>query len=142
MTAYKINNKWKKTTVEDNFLFHKDKNYYLQCETVWRTGEFIIRPTKDEAIPNNEMKDICISDYEDWELWETWDGCSFDIYVIPATNVKMTEQEKQAIKDEIYEASNSEFIINFLEDKRGWVMEDTEYRIDDEFEVTEMKDDA
>ena len=88
------------------------------------------------------MKDICISDYEDWELWETWDGCSFDIYVIPATNVKMSEQEKQSIKDEIYEASNSENIINFLEDERGWVMEDTEYRIDDEFEVAEIKDDA
>ena len=142
MTAYKINNKWKKTTVEDNFLHHKDKNYYLQCETVWRTGEFIIRPTEDEEIPNEEMKDICISDYEDWELWETWDGCAFDIYVIPATNVSMSEEEKQAIKDEIYEASNYEFVIDFLEEKRGWEMTDTEYRIDDVFEVTEMGDDG
>ena len=142
MTAYKINNKWKKTTVEDNFLHNKDKNYYLQCETVWRTGEVIIRPTEDEEIPNEKMKDICISDYEDWELWETWDGCAFDIYVIPATNVSMSEEEKQTIKDEIYEASNYEFVIDFLEEKRGWEMTDTEYRIDDVFEVTEMGDDG
>ena len=142
MTAYKINNKWKKTTVEDNFLHHKDKNDYLQCETVWRTGEFVIRPTEDEEIPNEKMKDICISDYEDWELWETWDGCSFDIYVIPATNVSMSEEEKQSIKDEIYEASNHEFVIDFLELKRGWEMTDTEYRIDDAIEVTEMRDDG
>ena len=140
MTAYKINNKWKKTTVEDNFLHNKDKNYYLQCETVWRTGEFIIRPTADEEIPNEEMKDICISDYEQWELWETWDGCAFDIYVIPATNVSMTEEEKKSIKDEIYEASDGEFIMNFLEDQRGWEMTDTEYRIDDAIEVEELTD--
>ena len=140
MTAYKINNKWKKTTVEDNFLYHKDKNYYLQCETVWRTGEFIIRPTADEEIPNEKMKDICISDYEDWELWETWDGCAFDIYVIPATNVSMSEEEKQSIKDEIYEASNHEFVIDFLEEQRGWEMTDTEYRIDDAIEVEELTD--
>ena len=140
MTAYKINNKWKKTTVEDNFLHHKDKNYYLQCETVWRTGEFVIRPTEDEEIPNEKMKDICISDYEDWELWETWDGCAFDIYVIPATNVSMSEEEKQAIKDEIYEASNYEFVIDFLEEQRGWEMTDTEYRIDDAIEVEELTD--
>ena len=55
---------------------------------------------------------------------------------------EMIRIEKQSIKDEIYEASNSEYIINFLEDERGWVMEDTEYRIDDEFEVAEIKDDA
>lgn len=140
MTAYKINNKWKKTTVEDNFLHNKDKNYYLQCETVWRTGEFIIRPTEDEEIPNEKMKDICISDYEDWELWETWDGCAFDIYVIPATNVSMSEEEKQTIKDEIYEASNHEFVIDFLEEQRGWEMTDTEYRIDDAIEVEELTD--
>ena len=140
MTAYKINNKWKKTTVEDNFLYHKDKNYYLQCETVWRTGEFIIRPTEDEEIPNEKMKDICISDYEDWELWETWDGCAFDIYVIPATNVSMSEEEKQTIKDEIYEASNHEFVIDFLEEQRGWEMTDTEYRIDETKEVEELTD--
>lgn len=143
MTAYKINNRWKKTTVEDNFLWHKDiKDYYLQCETVWRTGEFVIRPTKDEVVPNNKMKDICISDYEDWELWETWDGCAFDIYVIPAINVKMTEQEKQKIRDEIYEASNHEFVIDFLEEKRGWEMTDTEYRIEGEIDVEELKDDG
>ena len=140
MTAYKINNKWKKTTVEDNFLHNKDKNYYLQCETVWRTGEFIIRPTADEEIPNEKMKDICISDYEDWELWETWDGCAFDIYVIPATNVNMSEEEKQTIKDGIYEASNHEFVIDFLEEQRGWEMTDTEYRIDDAIEVEELTD--
>mgnify|MGYP003331933082 FL=1 len=140
MTAYKINNKWKKTTVEDNFLHNKDKNYYLQCETVWRTGEFIIRPTADEEIPNEEMKDICISDYEQWELWETWDGCAFDIYVIPATNVSMTEEEKKLIKDEIYEESNGEFIVDFQEEQRGWEMTDTEYRIDDAIEVEELTD--
>jgi hypothetical protein len=73
-------------------------------------------------------------------LWETWDGCAFDIYVIPATNVSMTEEEKKQIKDEIYEASNGEFIVDFLEEQRGWEMTDTEYRIDDAIEVEELTD--
>ncbi len=70
------------------------------------------------------------------------------IWVDPESRKKGISQllfdgtEKQAIKDAIWTCLLSTTKAAEEEEKRGWEMTDTEYRIDDVFEVTEMGDDG
>ncbi len=123
---YIVRNKGRKNVEEEEIFNHPDKNYEIHVLTGFRSGVFVIRPEEGEEVPNDEMEGIVISDYADWELDETIDGWYQNITVVPDKGVEMSEEEKDAILEDIEEAE--EGYLSFMLD-RGWDTLETNYTI-------------
>ncbi len=123
---YIVRNKGRKNVEEEEIFNHFDEHYSVNVLTAFRSGVFVIRPEEGEEVPNDEMEGIVISDYADWELDETIDGWYQNITVVPDKGVEMSEEEKDAILEDIEEAE--EGYLSFMLD-RGWDTLETNYTI-------------
>ena len=123
---YIVRNKGRKNVDEEEIFNHPDKNYEVHVLTGFRSGVFVIRPEEGEEVPNDEMESIVISDYADWELVETIDGWYQNITVVADKGVEMSEEEKDAILEDIEEAE--EDYLSFMLG-HGWDTLETNYAI-------------
>ena len=123
---YIVRSKGRKNVEEEEIFNHFDEHYSVNVLTGFRSGVFVIRPEEGEEVPNDEMEGIVISDYADWELDETIDGWYQNITVVPDKGVEMSEEEKDAILEDIEEAE--EGYLSFMLD-RGWDTLETNYTI-------------
>lgn len=101
MAEFRVSPKYKKSVEEVEFFVNGDGER-ISCSVLWRSGEYIIRPTcpeEEEMLENLDDAFVFeVTAFEDWELIETWDGCSEDI-----SYYGVKDEERIALMEESYE---------------------------------------
>jgi hypothetical protein len=124
MSSYIIKPLNKKSILDVEKYYKKieEENYYLYKNTIYRTGELIINLKDNEELPETDIEELIISDYEDYELLELIDSYSIDYEIYNSERRLIYEGEK-------YNKIIEEIIKNDNIEENGWKLYDTEYII-------------